>query len=63
VYEVLGLGAGRGDEDRIATVNVAENGFFRCKFLRVALPPDIENMRIIFHGWSSLSALFRLASD
>ena len=60
VDEVLGLGTGRGDEDRIPPVDVVEDGFFGRKFRRVALPPDIENMDIIFHGLVSLSALFRL---
>ena len=63
VDEVLGLGAGRGDEDRIPPVDVAEDGLFRSEFLRVALPPDIEKLGIIFHGWVSLSASFRLESD
>ena len=63
VDKVLGLGAGRGDEDRVPPVDVAEDGFFGSEFLRVALPPDIENMDIIFHGWASLSALFSIVSD
>ena len=63
VDKVLGLGAGRGDEDRVTPVDVAEDGFFGSEFLRVTLPPDIENMGIIFHGLASLSASIGFASD
>ncbi len=55
VDEVLGLGAGRRDENRVAAVNVAENRLFGREFLRVPLPPEIEELGIFRHGLVSLS--------
>jgi len=53
--EMLGLGAGRGDEDRVAPVDVAENLFFRRKFSGIALSPEVQGLGVFTHDGISLS--------
>jgi len=56
VDEVLGLGAGRRDEDRVAPVDVPEDLLLRREFPGMPLLPEVEELRGVRHGRVSLSA-------